>query len=892
LPLELFRWRLTQMVDALLHHLERHPEYRCFNLDGQTIVIDDYLTLRPESRERLSKLIREGRIVIGPWWVQPDEWLPSAESHVRNLQLGIREAEALGGCMMIGHCADQFGHIAQLPQILSQLELTSACLWRGVSDDVPGWSFWWEAPDGTRLPVLYLRQSYSNGVNLPRDPVELDERIRESEADRRGDEPLLLMNGSDHTFFEPEVPDYLRTVSDAYRPEIGTLVDYQRAMFAAGVDEFVHQGELRSTNRSNILVGVLSARMNIKQRDFEVSAALERYAEPLEFLANTSVGYDGLPALKFAWRVLLENAPHDSICGCSIDQTHREMLPRFDRAEQLAERVIEESVASLLPRLDSGKGAIAVWRPVQGQPTPFTVKIPAAWVGSGFTINGVPLPTSEAEPSGGELLSERSITVAAAIRQIDGASKGTVHGRRVQTLTLEDIPDGLRMAMTVGDGFSLPDYAEVRARLQAALGDSETRVRYTIHSQPVVEAVGILPPSDSIELAAARRVDEPPFVANATRARRGEIANEFYSVRFGGAGLELTDLHSGAVHINLNDYGVEGDRGDEYNADIAGSIVAAERHSLLETESNGIRTALTYNSELEVSRRLTAARDGREGEATIRLTTRVMLWAGIRRVDFEVFVENEAEDMRLRALFPLPFQTRSVITEGHFHVATRTTEPEPWNGRSAERPTATFPQKTFAAVERNGAGVAVFNRGLPEGEVVDRGGIQSYALTLLRAVGWLSRPDLGSREGGAGPTIPTFDSQMPGSHRFQYAWTTYAGSWEEAEIQAKAHAFAFPPVAWPVSGFSGANERIAAARIDGATFSALHRSHLDGAPIVRVYRASDQAGTAHVDLPLTVDSVESTNLLERQANALGTSEPGTWETPLRPWQIATFRMPG
>jgi alpha-mannosidase len=136
-PHELFRWRLVQMIDELLDYMERHPEYVCFNLDGQTIVIEDYLELRPENEGRLRALIEAGRIVIGPWLVQPDEFLPSGESHIRSMQRGIRYAERLGGSLMIGHCADQFGHIAQMPQIMAQLGLTSACLWRGVPDSVP-----------------------------------------------------------------------------------------------------------------------------------------------------------------------------------------------------------------------------------------------------------------------------------------------------------------------------------------------------------------------------------------------------------------------------------------------------------------------------------------------------------------------------------------------------------------------------------------------------------------------------------------------------------------------------------------------------------------------------------------------------------------------------------
>ncbi|MER3421383.1 MAG: alpha-mannosidase, partial [Chloroflexota bacterium] len=347
-PHELFRWRLVRMIDELLDLLERDPAFRCFTLDGQTVVIEDYLELRPEQEPRLRALVQAGRLTIGPWWVQPDEFLPSGESHIRSLLRGIRAAERFGGSLCIGHCADQFGHIAQMPQIMAGLGLSSACLWRGVSDRVPGWSFWWEAPDGTRLPVLYLRHSYSNGWRLPAEPDELLARVRLAEEGHAPHEPLLLMNGTDHARAQADLPAVLAGATGrGYAFRIASLPEYEAALLAAGVGEHVHRGELRSPDRSNVLAGVLSARMTIKQRDFAVSAALERYAEPLELLAHLHTGYDGLPALNHAWRLLLENSPHDSICGCSADQTHREMLPRYDRAEQLARQVAREAVTAL-----------------------------------------------------------------------------------------------------------------------------------------------------------------------------------------------------------------------------------------------------------------------------------------------------------------------------------------------------------------------------------------------------------------------------------------------------------------------------------------------------------------------------------------------------------------
>ncbi|MEX2080492.1 MAG: hypothetical protein WEC33_02660, partial [Dehalococcoidia bacterium] len=420
-PHELFRWRLVQMIDELLDLLESNPEFRCFNLDGQTIVLDDYLEVRPENEGRLRALVEQGRVLIGPWWVQPDEFLPTAESHIRSLVRGIRRADQLGGSMRIGHCADQFGHIAQMPQIMAQLGLTSACLWRGIPDSVPGWSFWWEAPDGTRLPVLYLRNSYSSGWRLPADADGLVERTKRQEGERRADEPALLMNGTDHSRVQRELPAILAGAQGrGYDFRMATLADYERAMFEVGIDEHVHHGELRSPDRSNVLVGVLSARMNIKQRDFEVSAALERYAEPLEMLAKAHGGEDARPALRHAWRILLENSPHDSICGCSVDQTHFEMLPRFDRAEQLADEISRAALGHLATKVDTRPGGAAlVFRPVAHAPAALEMYVPGSCEAAALALpSGETVPVALGPLKDGEVVSHVESTPAAIARQV------------------------------------------------------------------------------------------------------------------------------------------------------------------------------------------------------------------------------------------------------------------------------------------------------------------------------------------------------------------------------------------------------------------------------------------------------------------------------------------
>jgi mannosylglycerate hydrolase len=254
-------------------------------------------------------------------------------------------------------------------------------------------------------------------------------------------------------------------------------------------------------------------------------------------------------------------------------------------------------------------------------------------------------------------------------------------------------------------------------------------------------------------------------------------------------------------------------------------------------------------------------------------------------------VENTARDHRLRLLFPLPFRTDAAMTEGHFHVESRGLHATRWNGRSDELPPATFPHKSFVAFERDGTGIAVFNRGLPDGEVEELSdGRQAYALTLLRSVGWLSRDDLVSRRGHAGPQIATHDSQMIGRHRFAFAITTYGGDWRSAGILPMAHSFAHQPFAVTTNSHDGYPTRsYPLATFDSADVvpSALHRSHESGAPVLRAFSVADVPQAFGVSVP-NVAGHRRVDLLERDTAEW--SGGGEVALHLRPWEIASVRF--
>jgi alpha-mannosidase len=356
-PFQVFRLKLVDLLDELLPRLERGEAGPHFLLDGQMAAVDDYLELRPEMAERLAALVTAGRLEIGPWYVLPDEFLVSGETLVRDLQRGLRRAAPFGGAMEVGYLPDMFGHVAQMPQILRLFGLERAVVWRGVPASVRTTRFRWVAPDGSSVDAEYLPEGYGNGAYLPADPAQLASAV-DAFVERHGDMldgPILWMNGTDHQ--EPArhfvaTLDGANRSQDRYRFVATSLAAHLTGHLAgrvpassAGVDEPlpVHVGELRSGARANLLMGVTSNRVDVRSAAAPAETALERVTEPLCALFTSAAQWPST-ALDLAWREVIRNAAHDSVCACSHDDVVDAVLHRYAEARAIAATLSERAL--------------------------------------------------------------------------------------------------------------------------------------------------------------------------------------------------------------------------------------------------------------------------------------------------------------------------------------------------------------------------------------------------------------------------------------------------------------------------------------------------------------------------------------------------------------------
>jgi alpha-mannosidase len=326
---------LVDVVDEVLALLDADADYR-FTLDGQLATVDDYLAIRPENEERLRDYVQAGRLAVGPWQTLVDEFLVSGETIVRNLERGLARAADFGDAMRIGYLPDSFGHVAQMPQILRLFGIEDAVVWRGVPAAIHRHAFRWEAPDGSAVRAEYLPAGYSNAAHAFDGPEPALDAVEHALRPWYEPDPVLAMVGTDH----------MPPVRLPHGVPVGTLRDYLAAA-RSGDGATAWRGELRSGARANLLPGCVSARIDLKRAAARAERALERYAEPLQAL----YGDDGAePFLREAWTLVLQNAAHDSICGCSADEVSAQVLVRYTEAEQigreLARRAVDRAAAA------------------------------------------------------------------------------------------------------------------------------------------------------------------------------------------------------------------------------------------------------------------------------------------------------------------------------------------------------------------------------------------------------------------------------------------------------------------------------------------------------------------------------------------------------------------
>lgn len=733
-PFQDFRRRLVRLLDMALADIDKGALRGPFTTDGQAVVLDDYLEVRPECEAQVKAAVRKGDFKVGPWFVLPDEWLVSGEALIRNLELGRATARRYGGePSNAGFVCDLFGHISQLPQIFAGFGIKSAFVWRGIEPRKDAF-FWWVGADGTRVlsyrfpRTAYCDYSWDVRRCHQRDSVFDAERAKRDldanlarEARRIPAGPILLFDGGDHLEYDLDYYSALfsrkTSASFPYQVRHSTLDEYLAAIAGLG-DGITDQvtGELRETaqcpsieDQQWLIPGVLSSRVWIKQANSRCQSLLCNWAEPFSAAAH-EFGGQGYPQgfLDVAWRWLLLNHPHDSICGCSIDAVHEDMKYRFAQCEQIAESTTRESLLALAAAIEGPIGEKEI-RVLVANPLPrtldevvdITLQIPVEWGTFNEFFGFEPKPGFRVYTADGTEVPYQRIA-----QDMNRAKTRALPRHFPHVYRTNDVTIALRLVLP-------------------ALGYTSFTVRE-----------GSMAPKDEIVLASMLPTRHPTFPGLATSER--SLANDLLAVVVESNGtLTLTDKRSGSVYTRLLTFEDVADIGDGWyhgqavNDQAFVSLAAPSDVALV---ANGpqlaclrIRTTLRVPAEFKFDRMMRS-----EEFASLVIDSRVTLRAGSDRLEIETTIHNNARDHRLRVLFPTGTGAESFLADSAFDVVERPIELPANNHLRRELALETAPQQTWTAVQGKGRGLALIAPGLHETAVRDQPD-RPLALTLFRA---------------------------------------------------------------------------------------------------------------------------------------------------------------
>ncbi|MGL4522676.1 MAG: alpha-mannosidase [Bacilli bacterium] len=793
LPYERHHMLLIELMDKLLEQFAKDPQFKHYHLDGQTIILDDYLQVRPEKREEIAQYIKEGRLHIGPWYVLQDEFLTSSEANVRNLLIGHQDAAVYGeNISKLGYFPDSFGNMGQAPQMLKEADIHTAVFGRGVKPtgfnnvvtdcdrfESPYSEMLWQSPDGTDVLGILFANWYSNGNEIPTDEAEAkifwDKKLSDAEK-YASTQHLLFMNGCDHQPLQTDVGESIATAQKLY-PDVefshSNFDDYIAALQKDLPENLttVH-GELRSQQTEGwyTLVNTASARVYLKQWNERCQTMLEKVAEPLATMAH-HYGMD-YPHHQFtyAWKTLMQNHPHDSICGCSVDDVHREMVTRFEKAYNVARHIIDESkqyIEQKMKTTDEEGIPFVLFNPAadtKTQTVSVTVEIERRYFTEAYpnilaeALREKPFPTYKVVNKNGD-------EVAATI--VDG---GVHFGY--------DLPK---------DRFRQP-YMAKRAEIEVHVENIEGFSWETLRLIETNE----------------KRISETFIAKNETH-----LENEHVALQIGEDGaVSLFDKATGVTYTDLCVYENTGDIGNEYvykqpKGEVAITTKGLKADITLQQNSDYKAVVkivhkweLPKSAEESLDREINDMIEFRQRNAqrvedtnTFVIETYLSLEKGQRMVQVRSTMQNNCSDHRVRALFPTDIETEVHNVDAIFEVAERPLHP------SAEwtNPSNCQHQAAFVNVRTENAGLTIANQGLQEYEVL-RDGRNTIAITLLRAV----------RELGDWGVFHTPEAQCQGTHTVEYAmiphgedvWTSYknAYAWRIPleTIQASLHDGSIP----------------------------------------------------------------------------------------------------
>lgn len=778
-PLHSYRFWACEAFQDLKSAVQRE-DFKTYVLDGQVYPLEAYLDMATEDKPLMQSLIRQGKLAVGPFYTQFDEWIPSAESIVRNCLFGNRLAASFGGCMRAGYLPDNFGHPRQLPQILLEFGIDSLLFMRGMPEmpqEHPD-EFLYEGLDGSTILASHFREGYSGAFDIfkknitPIQPREVPyykdylsyewhrelavhddpDRIAKTMianvrriANRYPSGIIPLISGADHLPPQINIGDSVHaanTMQDEIEFVLGTPEEYIRLTRNAIRNPVTYCMELLGSRYHYILLGALSSRSYLKRQNFACEALLERYAEPLISIASRYSYTSQHSLMREAWRYLLINSAHDSIHGSSVDDVHTDMESRFGAARQIAAGVVHDVFSYLGKRIE---------RPWEAN-------------GQKGILSYAPIQTDFAQP----------VELWLPIHD----SPVCIRNEKYESLPTQILPR--KQAERNGKGLPRNDLFPFPAFRKVLFMDTFTSGMVQVFST----------------------TQEAPRRQIALRADDLTLENEFLKVCCGNGVISILDKRTGKQYDGLNLLQEEADAGDAWDFSppwIPGITVlsSSTAFSCRLVESGPVRISVEMSGVMRVPACLIGDIRSQESR-NIPLTFTITLYQGIPRIDVKLKLENTAKDHRIRLCIPANIESAYILSQGQFMInerpVERPEEAEPWR----QPPTRILPCRDWVAVQDASVGLAVALKGLYDYEAVPNSvtGCPDIFITLLRGFEMMGRLNMMQREGDASEAFVTPGAQCLGIHEIEWSYVPYVVcNRYKAPFLPVVQSFLYPPVA-------------------------------------------------------------------------------------------------
>ncbi len=864
-----------------------------FQLDGQTVLLEDLLEIQPQLKSKIETLVKAGKVVVGPWYVLCDHMLVNGESLIRNLKTGLSVARQFGKPMMVGYSPDTFGHSQDIPRILRGFSINNATAWRGIPASIAsdGTEFIWESPDGSNVFCHVLSRGYYqtcfHDAKDPNNPV--SKTLADWPSSKINDSALVPVGG-DHIGAPPSFNHQLQLLKDSFKEngsqptlEVVTLASYlTRLQNLQEKDKKqipIWEGELRHNDYVNklagayLLPGVLSSRLYLKRLNRQVEHRLFKLVEPLStFASGLNLTKYPFEELLFALKQVLRNQPHDSICGCSVDAVHQEMLTRFQTVNSILDNLETRVRESLLLNSQVSKTS-----PAQGLSRGyFKLADPKAQIKDYILFNFSSRPVSG--PVAFEMAFENmSMSIEEAFKAVLDAI-GDDKAKSIQIDLAEPCTE------LFGWNGGVPTYRDI------------TRVSGWLNAK--VPALGC---SNFSEVATPAKALTP--------STESSIANEFMTLHFDQKGSLNVEAGKKKYDLTMSFKDVA-DGGDSYNFDpiykdksIEAKFVKASVKS-----KGALVCAIELVHEIDIPEGIVESKDqkvldGAETKNILtvfersketlkhKLYTTITLKAGVPVLFFQTTWQNQSRDHRLEVEFKAKVKDGETLAENHFSLVKR-----PVTKGASQLPVGKYtemPLDRFACQRFFVAGDQLFlNSGLPEYGATEN----TVSITLLRAFSKLSRGGLWSRGGGAGPHMETPEGNCLGEQIAIYGWAPLESD-ESSEAYHLATLFENPLWAAPVCQ-KGFKPKLPPSKQASWSFCEIDNQNLVLMAMfedtqgynLRILNTSDKPLIANLNVGITHRYLEEVDLDGFRYGLINATKPGVYEVDFRANELKSFRL--